>query len=41
MFNFIMGLVIGFFIATFGVANVVAMLDNAVDNAKEKVESIK
>ena len=38
MFNFIMGCVIGFVVATIGVANVIAMLDNAVSSAKDKVE---
>tara|TARA_R100001079_G_C4430012_1_gene143745 strand:- start:746 stop:877 length:132 start_codon:yes stop_codon:yes gene_type:complete len=38
MFNFVMGLVVGFFVATVGVANFVAMLDNVANNAKEKVE---
>jgi len=38
MFNFIMGCIVGFVVATFGVANTVGMLDNAVSNAKVKVE---
>ena len=38
MFNFIMGCVIGFVVATFGLGTVVAMIDNAVSDAKEKVE---
>jgi len=38
MFNFIMGCMIGFVVATIGVANVIGMLDNAVSNAKDKVE---
>ncbi len=33
-----MGCIIGFVVATIGVANVVNMLDNVANNAKEKVE---
>ena len=38
MFNFIIGCIVGFVVATFGVANTVNMLDNAVSSAKDKVE---
>ena len=41
MFNFIMGIVIGFVVATIGVANVVNMLDNGANIAKEQIESIQ
>ena len=35
MFNFIMGCVVGFVVASLGVANTVNMLDNAVSSAKD------
>ena len=41
MFNFIIGIVIGFVVATIGVANVVHMLDDGVNQAKEQIESIQ
>ena len=41
MFNFIIGCIIGFVVATIGVANVVNMLDDGVNQAKEQIESIQ
>ena len=41
MFNFFLGCVIGFVVATLGVSNVVSMLDNAVSDAKDKVETLQ
>tara|TARA_R100000900_G_C3258873_1_gene149017 strand:- start:210 stop:341 length:132 start_codon:yes stop_codon:yes gene_type:complete len=38
MFNFIIGCVIGFVVATFGLSNVVSMIDNNIDTVKEKIE---
>jgi len=38
MFNFIVGCVIGFVVATFGLSNVVSMIDNNIDIVKEKIE---
>jgi len=38
MFNFIVGCVIGFVVATFGLSNVVSMIDNNIDTVKEKIE---
>ena len=38
MFNFIMGCIIGFVVATFGLSNVVSMIDNNIDTVKEKIE---
>ena len=39
MFNFIMGCIIGFVVATFGLSNVVSMIDNNIDTVKQQLEA--
>ena len=39
MFNFIIGCVIGFVVATFGLGNVLSIIDSNLDKAKETIES--
>ena len=41
MFNFIMGCVIGFVVATFGLGTVVAMIDDGVSDLKERAEHLQ
>ena len=41
MFNFIMGIVIGVIVATFGLGKVVAFIDNGVNDLKERAEHLQ
>ena len=41
MFNFIMGIVIGFVVATFGLGTVVAFIDKGVSDLKERAEHLQ
>ena len=41
MFNFIMGIVIGVIVATFGLGTVVEFIDNGVNDLKERAEHLQ